>query len=237
MQYFGGKVKIAKDLSLFLNQYIKENNFKNFVDMFCGSCNISSKINIEGTRYANDKHSYLIAMWESLQKGWIPPTVLTKEEYNFIKDNKDLNKALTGFVGFGCSFSGKWFGGFAKSGGRNYCLNAHNSIIKKLNNLKDVKFSNKDYKDFVLPEKSLIYCDIPYKDTTPYCKKEVGVFDHKEFYSWCETQKEKGHTILISEYAGNVPTKGKILWSKCSKKDIRDIKGIQQKTTEVLFTL
>ena len=96
MQYFGGKVKIAKDLSLFLNQYIKENNFKNFVDMFCGSCNISSKINIEGTRYANDKHSYLIAMWESLQKGWIPPTVLTKEEYNFIKDNKDFNYIMYG---------------------------------------------------------------------------------------------------------------------------------------------
>ena len=26
----------------------------------------------------------------------------------------DENPALTGFVGFGCSFGGKWWGGYAK---------------------------------------------------------------------------------------------------------------------------
>ena len=60
MRYFGGKQRISKPLSKFLNEQLKEN--QPFVDLFCGSCNVM--INIEGDRLkiANDKHKYLIAM-------------------------------------------------------------------------------------------------------------------------------------------------------------------------------
>lgn len=234
MRYFGGKQKISKPLSEFLNSQLKEG--QPFVDAFCGSCNIISKIESNRVRIANDKHKYLIAMWKALQDGWVPPEKLTKSEYIEIKSNMDFKPHLTGFVGFGCSFAGKWLGGYASSEDRNYCKNAYNSTIKKLKTLQDVAFINRDYKDIILPEKSLIYCDIPYKNTTAYNKTLVGDFNHEIFYTWCKGMVAQGHNVLVSEYLQNVPEDAVVVWSHKSKKDIRDKDGVQQPTTEVLFT-
>lgn len=109
MQYFGGKQRIAKSLASYLNSILEPN--QPFVDLFCGSCNVISKIDSNRRRIANDKHKYLIAMWKELQRGWIPPDTFSKEEYYEVKETPDAKPYLTGFVGFGCSFSGKWWGG------------------------------------------------------------------------------------------------------------------------------
>ncbi len=127
----GGKVRIAKELSDFLNSNLNGNQA--FYDLCCGSMNIISKIDSNRYRLANDIHPYLMCMWENYLSGkFVPPSELSEEEYNYVKKHMDENKALTGFVGFGCSFSGKWFGGYCRDGtGRNYCLNAKNSLAKK----------------------------------------------------------------------------------------------------------
>ena len=178
MQYFGGKQRISKQLSQYLNSQLKAE--QPFVDLFCGSCNIISKIDKDRLRIANDKHKYLISMWKELQNGWQMPDNISEEEYKYIKNHKDENPALTGFVGFGLSYSGKWFGGYCRGAkDRNYCLNAKNSNNKILNNIMDVKFYNLNYDEVPIPDGSLVYCDIPYKNTTSYCKSEVGEFDHE----------------------------------------------------------
>lgn len=233
MQYFGGKQRISKDLSVFLNAQLKNN--QPFVDLFCGSCNIISKIDDNRLRIANDKHYYLIEMWKALQNGWDMPDKITEEEYNYIKNNKDKNSALTGFVGFGCSYSGKWFGGYCRNNtNRNYCLNAKNSNLKILPKIKDVIFYNLDYKDVFIPIGSLVYCDIPYKNTTSYCKNEVGEFNHEEFYKWVKDNSDK-YDIYISEYKKNVPDDFEIVWEKNSKKDIRNKNNKREDTIEVLM--
>ena len=71
MQYFGGKQRISKQLSQYLNSQLKDS--QPFVDLFCGSCNIISKIDTDRLRIANDKHKYLISMWKELQNGWQMP--------------------------------------------------------------------------------------------------------------------------------------------------------------------
>ena len=232
MRYFGGKVRISKNLTLFINNQLKEN--QTFVDLFCGSCNVISKIDNNRLRIANDKHYYLIEMWKELQKGWLPPKSLTKEEYKYIKNNKDEKPYLTAFVGFGCSFAGKWFGGYAHADKRNYCLNDYNSVLNKLKNLKNVMFYNLDYSEVDIPKGSFVYCDIPYKNATPYCKKEVGEFNHEEFYQWVRENSNK-YEIYVSEYKENVPNDFEIVWEQNSKKDIRNKNGIKEKTIEVLM--
>lgn len=232
MRYFGGKERISKPLSLFLNEQLTDD--QPFVDLFCGSCNVISKINSDRIRIANDRHKYLIAMWQALKNGYELPQDLTKEQYLNIKRNLDDDPALSGFVGFGCSFGGKWFGGYANTPGRNYCLNAYNSTMKKFSNLQDVQFYNNDYSNFILPDNSLIYCDIPYKNTTQYCKKEVGVFDHDKFYEWVG-KNSKRYDIYISEYAENVPLGYEIVWKVESKQDMHNKNGDQSKTSEVLI--
>ena len=233
MRYFGGKVRISKGLSTFLNSQLKEE--QPFVDLFCGSCNIISKIGDNRLRIANDKHYYLIEMWKALQDGWVMPSNITEEEYQYIKNNKNEKPYLTGFVGFGCSFAGKWFGGYCRDNtNRNYCLNAKNSNLKILKNLKDVVFYNKDYREIELPINSLIYCDIPYKNTTQYDKNEVGIFNHEEFYQWVKENSDK-YEIYISEYKENVPIGFEIVWEMPSRKDIRDSSNKRAKTQEVLI--
>jgi DNA adenine methylase len=80
-------------------------------------------------------------MWRKCLEGWIPPTSVTEEEYQQIKQNPDLyDSALVGFVGFACSFSGKWWGGYCRnSRGRNYTKAGSNSILKKIGKLKNKK--------------------------------------------------------------------------------------------------
>ena len=233
MQYFGGKQKISKPLSQYLNSQLKDN--QPFVDLFCGSCNIISKIDKNRVRIANDKHKYLIAMWKELQNGWDMPNNISEEEYKYIKNHKDENPALTGFVGFGLSYSGKWFGGYCRGGkDRNYCMNAKNSNNKILKDIMDVKFYNFNYDEVPIAEGSLVYCDIPYKDTTTYCKSEVGEFNHEEFYNWVRNNSNK-YDIYVSEYKQNIPNDFMIVWERKSKKDIRNKNNIKEETIEVLI--
>ena len=233
MRYFGGKQRISKPLSDFLNLQLKDN--QTFVDLFCGSCNVISKINGERIKIANDKHKYLISMWIALQNGWEMPNNVSEEEYRYIKEHKDENMALTGFVGFSLSYSGKWFGGYCRDNtNRNYCQNAKNSNNKIIEKIKDVQFYNLNYDEVDIPNGSLVYCDIPYKNTTPYCVSEVGKFNHDEFYQWVRDNSNK-YEIYISEYKQNVPNDFEVVWEYRSKKDIRNKKGEREDTIEVLI--
>ena len=228
MQYFGGKARIAKQLSEFINQRLKPNQV--FVDAFCGSCNVISKVQAP-VRIANDLHKELIALHKAIQQGWIPPDSISEEEYQLAKTQEDHLKA---FVGFGCSFAGKYFGGYARGNEeRNYCSNAKQSLLKKHKTLKDVQFYSGSYLDLVIPDNSLVYCDIPYKNTTGY---SVGDFNHEQFYNWCRSLKEQSCDVLVSEYKSNVPEGWNVVLEINAKKDIRNKEGIQESTVEVLMT-
>ena len=197
MRYMGGKVRVAKYLVPVLQERLKDK--ETFVDLFCGSCNIISAIKAPN-RIANDLHKELIALHKAVQQGWIPPSVVTEEDYKQAKQAEDHLKA---FIGFGCSFSGKYFGGYARGGeGRNYALNAKNTLLKKHDNMKDVQFFCSSYNQVRIPENALVYFDIPYKGTTEY---STTSFLHEEFYFWCKDMKDKGHDIVVSEYLCNVP--------------------------------
>lgn len=233
MRYFGGKQRIAKPLSEFLNSQLTEG--QTFIDLFCGSCNVVSNIRQDVKRYANDKNKYLPAMWSALQNGWLPVKNVTESQFKEwkLKDAQTPeDMAMKCFIGFGCSFAGLWYSGYARGGeGRNYAENAYNSTMKKANKMKDVGFFCMDYSDFICPANSIVYCDIPYKGTTQY--SAVGAFDHEAFYAWAKSQKQC--RILVSEYKHNVPEDAIIIWEHKSKKDIRNKHGVQEETVEVLF--
>ena len=74
MQYMGGKSRISKQIAEILNSAINKDT--PFVSLFCGSCAIESKVQAD-VKILNDKHPYLIAMWQALQNGWTPPDVVT----------------------------------------------------------------------------------------------------------------------------------------------------------------
>ena len=200
------------------------------VEPFVGGCNIISKMS--GERYCYDINEYLIEMYKAVQNGWTPPAIITEEEYDYIRNNKDKDKPLTGFVGIGCSYSGKWFGGYARNKtGRNYCLNAHNSILKQLNEIRDIKFDCKDYKELEF-DGCLIYCDPPYKDTTKY--PIIGEFNTEEFWNVMRNWS-KNNTVIISEYEARYDFE--CIKEIHTKTDIRNSDGKRENRVERLFML
>mgnify|MGYP003787705267 CR=1 FL=1 len=199
--------------------------------------NVASKVHIQN-KILNDKNPYLIAMFKAIQDGWIPPINVSEEDYRQAKINQDKEPHVAGFVGFACSFAGKFWGGYArdsKGGGTgNYALRGHNSILKKMEGLHEAEFTCKDFRELDY-ENCLIYCDPPYKDTTPYYKKILGEFPYDEFLTWVEIQSKK-NTVLVSEYKHNVPDGACIVLEIPSKTSIRDKCGDVIETVEVLYT-
>ncbi len=231
MQYFGGKARIAKKVAEFLNGQLTEGQA--YYEPFCGACNVTQHIDANRARYASDGNKYLIAFWQAIQSGWEPPSEVSEEEYQRVKANRELDLALTAFVGFGCSFAGKFFGGYAR--GQDYARFAYNSTKRKWLGLGGVEFSNLLFEDVQAMPGSLVYCDIPYRGTTGY-DKAAGGFDHDSFYRWGQRLTEEGSSVFVSEYAHNVPDGAEVVWSKGSRQEIRSADGKRKETTEVIFT-
>ena len=227
MQYMGGKSRISKQIAEILNSAINKDT--PFVSLFCGSCAIESKVQAD-VKILNDKHPYLIAMWQALQNGWMPPDVVTKEEYYHVKANMDENPALTGFVGFGCSFGGKWFGGLASNKkGDNYCARAERSLLKDLPGVQSATFTCLDYHDVKIPDDAVVYCDPPYANTTGYT---VGQFDTNEFWDYMRQLSKRCDVYISEEFA---PDDFECVWSQELTRTLDYNKSNQPKKVEKLF--
>lgn len=68
--------------------------------------------------------------------------------------------------------------------------------LEQLEQLQQLELTSLSYDEVVINQKSVVYCDIPYKGTRGYGSE----FDHKTFYKWALTSK---HPIFVSEY--NMP--------------------------------
>jgi DNA adenine methylase len=195
MRYLGGKARIAEQISEFINSAIELNKLKIYLEPFVGAAWIMERVKCP-QRYGFDAHPDLILLWQALQSGWEPPSTLEESLYHELK--KAEPSALRGFAGFGCSFSGKWFGGYAKDAtGRNYAGNACRSLLKKKDSLSDVEFLQADYTEIQDIAGALIYCDPPYAGVTSYAGVEP--FSSVDFWQWVREKSEK-NLVLVSEY-------------------------------------
>lgn len=228
MRYFGGKFRIRWNIINFLNS-LKP---KVYLEPFCGSCWIAEYIEAE-KRVCNDIYPDLIALWKQVQLGWIPPITMTKEEWLQLRDNTPSPNALKGFAGFAVSDSGKFFSGYAKPGpksapNRDYARNGSNQLVKRIQNMKDVHFTNYDYEKIMKISADLIYCDPPYINTTPYPLQPR--FDSARFWEVIRKVSKQGKQVYVSEYVA--PNDFEVI------KEIQtrtDMNGYGDKRVEKLF--
>lgn len=201
MQYVGSKGRLSKELAPIIQSYIKEDTV-GYLEPFVGGANMIDKINCNN-KIGCDIHEELIELLKYSQKNELPDTI-TEDVYNNVKNNKqDYEKWFVGLVGFCASFGAKYFGGFArryKDDGSLFDVpkQAINSLRKQSKNegWKNIIFKNKSFKDIGELEGYVIYCDIPYRNTTKY---NVSEFPYDEFYDWC-VEKSKKNVVLVSEY-------------------------------------
>lgn len=214
MKYMGSKNRIAKFLLPIILKDRKENQW--YVEPFVGGANIIDKVN--GLKLGIDKNKYIIAMWKGLQENLSRPTEIPKELYDRVRNeynnqtNIEFDDFMIGWIGWMASFNGRFFdGGYSgKASGRDYVSEQMRNTEKQIKNLLDVQFVHGSYDEINIPPKSIIYCDIPYKDTKQYITSKD--FNHEVFWNWCREMSLDGHTIFVSEY--QAPDDFKCVWEK-----------------------
>ena len=218
MKYLGGKDRYGEEIARVVRS--KRCAGQLILEPFCGSCSVSQYL--ETPLICSDAHRPLIQLHQAVQQGWEPPDFISEEEYrNLHEEWKDGEEGpLIGFVGFACSWGGKWWGGYARDSTRNYCIEAKKLLLKKHKNLKNVKFEYRNYRNHE-PRNLVIYCDPPYVGTTTYSIP----FDNKLF--WSVIRKWSKHNkVVVSEY--HAPDDFKIIWEV---EDVCNVDGSRFKIT------
>ena len=199
MRYLGGKSKLGARIGAIIDQVLEDTGTSVVWEPFVGGNNLSRHVKRATAYVCSDANEALITMWNAVKQGWIPPDAVTEDEYMERKrSNRDPHDPLTAFMGFGCSFGGGWWKGYAKNGHKhNYVRAAKNSILKK--RTSDLEFVYGSYDRLPPPaDACVIYCDPPYVGTTGY--GDVGAFDTDAFWGWCRKMSAQGHYVLVSEY-------------------------------------
>ncbi len=235
----GSKSRVAKNILPIIQEAINNYNIKNYIEPFCGGCNVIDKVKCE-RKIASDNNKYLIGLLQNIDKVSFLPKFVTKEHYSEVRDC--FNKGLTifpdwyiGAIGFLASYNGRFFdGGYAgvvktKDGViRDYYDEAKRNLVAQIPKLKNIEFQCCDYKKYTMYKDCLFYLDPPYKDVKQYGLNRG--FDHEEFWSWCR-EISKNNIVFISEH--EAPSDFKCVWQQELKRTIDNKQ--RKKVTERLF--
>jgi site-specific DNA-adenine methylase len=206
MQYQGGKSRIARPIAETIRRMYPTRT--EIWEPFCGGGAVTLAMSKMGFKvHASDIHPDLIMMWQAVMAGDSSVYAdVTEGEYNSLKSAP--SSARRGFVGFGASFGGSWFGGYGR---RPYMPSRNMSQESARNNLRlrgrDILFACLPYTD--TPSDVLVYADIPYQGTKAYNR---ATFDHQAFWQWV---RERNGPTFVSELTA--PDDMQIVWRKAHK--------------------
>jgi DNA adenine methylase len=209
---------------------------------FVGSGKVIAQVRCP-VRVGSDTNRHIICLLRRVRDGWVPPAEVTEGDYDYWnelrKKRPDLTDPMVGFVGHGCSFGGKFFGGFARPSRESApdAVEAKNSLVKMRPYLQGVKFKTRSYYDpywdgFFPAGRTVVYCDPPYEGTTSVGNDRK--FDSGAFWRWATAAVSLGMTVLVSEYACPFDW-AEVVWKRTMKKSLRAKDGSSK--VEYLFRL
>lgn len=231
MRYMGGKSRISKELAAVILGHTSKREV--YVEPFVGGGAMAEKLAPHfGQTIISDLHADLMLMWNAvINKGWVPPTEVSYEQYQDLRYADD-SSALRGFVGFGCSFGGRWFEGYARYKDTNFAQSSHNVVTRQAKAMAGATCLNVSFDDLPPVEHApVIYCDPPYADTKGYSTK-LGAFPHILFWEKARQWAESGADVYVSEY--NAPDGWVPIWEKEVVGQL-DLRKERTKPTENLF--
>lgn len=206
MRYLGGKSRTRNQIAWYLNslrQTMQDERGEPvpYWEPFVGAGWVLEKIKGQPI-YASDISVPLIEMFRGVQNGWIPPTKVSKKDYEMAKAGM-VDVKTTAFIGYGSTFGGGFFNTYMEKDDRNgvhYAKNSHDSLLRIVNRSENgVHFFSANFLECFMPDYGcLVYCDPPYKDTSGYAI--APNFDTEAFWQRCRWLEEHGHTVVVSEY-------------------------------------
>lgn len=229
MAYQGGKARIGKEIADQLLRYEAHWGKHNlpYLEPFFGFGGVARWIVPTGRPvYGSDLNKDIILMWKALQRGWIPPRHVTREQHARLRHAP--HSALRGYVGMVWSYRGGWFNGY----NRGFRAEAQRQKLLNLaSEFRKVHFSFGSY-ERLKPKGMLIYCDPPYAGTTGF-RGAGASFDSQKFW---ETMRRwsRNNLVIVSEY--KAPADFKSIWNKSTLVTFGRLGGIApQKRREHLF--
>ena len=207
MRYLGGKSRIAKQLSGVIDSIRHPGQL--VWDAFCGGLSMSVALRKKGPVWSTDACVPLISLYQAVQAGWSVKTEVPREAYAAAKSLPDSDP-MKAFCGFGCSFSGKWFGGYAAPFPTD--RTPHGAALRALK--RDCAAGRFEVLDFLSvqpqPCEAILYLDPPYAGTTGY--DGAPPFDAARFIQRVRDWSRWTH-VFVSEYAFPI---GECVWaSEC----------------------
>ena len=239
MMYLGGKSRIAGKLARVILD--RTDNRSSYWEPFVGGGAMAARMGQHfDVAYYSDSHADIVALWDAvLNAGWTPPTTVTYEEYQKLRHAEV--SPLRGFVGFGTSFGGKWFGGYARGDTatglpRNYADESARALMKGAETMKAKVMTYVFCADALTLTPgpwAVVYCDPPYAGTTAYAKGNQ--LDHDEFWRTAERWSALGAKVFVSEYSA--PSGWECVWEQPLRSNVRHGASERHIATERLFTL
>lgn len=201
MRYQGGKKRLGSQIADVLKKFHRPGML--YLEPFCGMVSVGIHMaDIDGKTIVADADRGVVELLQAVRNGWDPPVRITEDIYYVYQEILNHTSPIRTFVGYGCSWGGKWFGGYArnnstKSGsGRSYARIAHDSLMRMkddgLDKIDEVVCA--DYRAWN-PNGCLIYCDPPYRNVTNH---RLGL-DHDEYINLMN-EWSKDNIVIISEY-------------------------------------
>lgn len=204
MRYVGGKQRIAKRIAEVILE--TSSGRETYLEPFVGGGAVGAILGsrFDFTAYA-DAHEDLVLMWQALERGEDFPEALTRAEWENLRESPP--SALRGLAGFGGSFSGKWFAGYAKGGHnangqpRNHygeSLRRARRDIEGMRGRVTTSITRRSFEDTPVWPGCVVYADPPYRGTLGYGSS----FDHDAFWATAAWWSAQGADVYVSEYDG-----------------------------------
>lgn len=218
MQYQGGKTRPGKAIATILARGLAAGT-GNYIEPFMGACGVARHVAPHALSMTlSDASEDLVLMWQAVRGGWVPPTEMSEERYLMLRGMYPCPER--GFAGYGCSFGGKWFSGYARNAKHGYAAAASRGLVRKhtdLSRCPRVSIYNYGYERAEPRVGDVVYCDPPYAGTTGYAR--TGKFDTDRFWSTMQAWDDAHAFVFVSEFAA--PEGWVRVWGKARDKCMR----------------
>jgi DNA adenine methylase len=193
MQYVGGKARVSG--RQVIAAILADTDARAvWWEPFVGGGNVMEKAAPHFAQsFGTDLHPDLILLWQHVTAGGEVPDTITRDEYAALR--RADPSWLRGLAGFGASFSGKWFGGYADTrvGASCRAVRRQGAVFAA----SGTRFAQGSYDTFVPTPGCVVYCDPPYSGTTGY---STGAFDHAHYYRTLQWWARLGAHVYGTEY-------------------------------------
>ena len=229
MQYMGGKHYLKKKITAAILAHT--NRRGDYHEPFIGGANMFEEIAPHFKNlFVSDLHKDLILLYQAVANGWDPPSEVSRELYDSLRHDKP--SALRGFAGFGVSFGGIWFSGYAKDHkNQRYAECSRNALLRVKPSLQRASIQCKSFAQCTPRSNSVVYCDPPYRGTASY--KVYDEFDHDRFWKTMQAWSMFGLDVFVSEYSA--PEGWEPIWETEALVYVKKTSEKRHARTEKLF--